>query len=234
MKLRDVFKKVDDANAAKEKILGEIAALEHELDDLNARAESTAAAGDEEEYIRLTDEASRISRRIYVKKKISDTPAGSELTESEVVKSWNEYAAECEKHFNKNYDKIVKIRQELHDVYEEMIEDQYKILQTRVRLYNLVQPPADTYVTIDMRFPFKRIPTPERKTSFQTLRPKISCYGTDFTEFVTPMLYADEVIDQKTAERWAAIINGLTDVPPSKTYRAKGDGHVDPLGLFRN
>lgn len=236
MKLKDIFKKIEDSNAAKEKARGEIAVLERELDDLNARAESVAATGNEDEYIRLTDEASRITRRIYVKKKISEVPAEKEIKESEVVDAWNEYAAEYEKTYDKNFEKFVKARQQLRDVYETMMQDQNDALMTREKLYNMVRPPANTATTIDIRFPFKRLPILPTKIvgTFESVSPIIRCYGMNFRELITPMLFAADLIDKETAERWISIINGVTAVLPEKKYRPEIDQHVDKFGLFIN
>ena len=236
MKLREILKKIDDANANKEKLREEIATLEHELDDLNARAESAAAAGDEELYLNLTDEASRISRRIYVKKKVIDIPPEKEITEEEVTAAWREYAAEFDKNYNKKYEKFKKVRQELCDIYADMIEDQCCILQTRERIYNLIKPPVNTYTNPDMRFPFEHIPVVQKKMigSREVMAPNINIYNIGFLELITPMLYADDVIDRGTAERWAAIISGSANVLPEKKIRPDVEPHIDKFGLFIN
>lgn len=236
MTLNDIFIRNQELTAAKEKAMKEISVLEHELADLNARAESAAAAGDEDLYLDLTDAASRISRRIYVKKKVLEAPLENGITENDVSAAWKSYAAEYDKAYNRNYEKLKKAKQDLYAVYRDMIESQLVLLQTRAKVYDLIKPPASTYTTPDMRFPFKHLPVLPKKvlSGHEVAAPNISCYGISFQDLITPMLYADDVIDRGTAERWAAIINGSTDVLPEKGYKPKLDRHIDPLGLFIN
>lgn len=129
MKLDDIFKKRLELAAAKEKARLDIAELERQLEAANTEAEAAALSGNEDEYIRLTDKASEISRRIYVKRKIID--AKEILDPRDVEAAWKDYADAYNKKFQTKYKAFEKQRQKLCKMYEEMINDQYELLQIR-------------------------------------------------------------------------------------------------------
>lgn len=136
MKLEMILKKKLEIDANKEKLSREVAELERQLESINAEAEAAAADGLEDKYIELTDEASRINRRIYVKNK-SVTAPGS-LPEAEVFAAWKEYAAAYEKNFKSKYAEYVKAAKKLYDMYCQLITEQNEALKMRRKCGALV------------------------------------------------------------------------------------------------
>ncbi len=129
MILDTLFKKKSEADASKAKAKNDIMFLEKRRDEIIAKAEKVANAGDEDEYIRLTDEATQLDRRIYVKGKIANIE--TTIPEEEVLRAWNEYAAAYEKTFQADYADYVKAAKKLFEQYTKMIKNQNEALKVR-------------------------------------------------------------------------------------------------------
>lgn len=130
MILDSLFKKKHEVDVARTQAKNDVLFLEQRLDVINAKAEEAASAGDEDEYIRLTDEASKISRRIYVKRKTSETTT-VDVTKEEVLKAWGEYADTYNKNHKKKviaYERAIK---DLFALYTDLIHDQNAALEAR-------------------------------------------------------------------------------------------------------
>lgn len=129
MMLESLFKKKSEADACKAKAKNDIMFLEKRRDEIIAKAEKVANAGDEEEYIRLTDEATQLDRRIYVKGKIANIE--TTIPEEEVLRAWDEYTAAYEKTFQADYADYVKAAKKLFEQYTKMIKNQNEALKVR-------------------------------------------------------------------------------------------------------
>lgn len=236
MTLDQIFKKKQEADAAKEKSRVDIVGLERQLDTINAQAEAAAAAGLEDEYIQLTDKASEISRRIYVKQKVVNSPPlGKEISESEVATVWKEHAAKYKKTYDQKYEKFEQLRKKLCAVYADLIEDQRQILLDRKKLAESFPLPANVATPVESRFPFKHLPLAEKKAinGIESGRPDINCYGLTFRDFLLLLFYGCDDIDRDTVQAWSSIVECNNQIIPEKQYRPKTDPGPVTLGLYR-
>lgn len=234
MTLEALLKKIDEINAVKAQTQNDVIFLEKRKAEILANAEKAADAGDEEEYIRLTDEASKIDRRIYVKQKIINAPLEKEIPEDEVTAAWSDHASKYEKIYNQKYAKFEQQRKKLCEMYADLIEDQRQILIDRKKLHESFKPPANIMISVDDRFPFKHLPVAKKRSinGVEAAAPHFNCYGITFDDFSTPMFYGYDDIDRDTARAWFSIINGSNSIVPEKQYRPKVD-HFPYFGLYK-
>ncbi len=128
-----IMKRLQDFESAKIQANNDIIFLEERLKNISAKAESAAEAGKDDDYIALTNQASEIERRIYVKHKIIERTSLPDLTKEEVLNAWNEYAAAYGKKHAKKYEAYQKAVRELFEKYKDLVNDQNEALRARVK-----------------------------------------------------------------------------------------------------
>ena len=235
MTLEALLKKVAEINAVKAQTQNDVIFLEKRKAEILANAEKVADAGDEEEYIRLTDEASKIDRRIYVKQKLINAPLEKEISDGEVAAAWSDHASDYAKTHKQKYAKFEQQRKKLCEMYAELIEDQRQMLLERKKLHEAFALPANVATTIDDRFPFTRLPLAEAKAinGIAGPMPRLHCYGLTFRDFLLLAFYGFNDIDRETVQAWISVIEGNNEIIPEKQYRPKFDSGPITLGLYR-
>lgn len=235
MTLEALLKKVADLNAVKAQTQNDIIFLEKRKAEILTNAEKAADTGDEEEYIRLTDEASKIDRRIYVKQKLVKAPLEKEISADEVAAVWSDHASKYDKAYDQKYAKFKQQRKKLCEMYADLIEDQRQIMLERKKLHESFALPSNVLISIDDRFPFKHLPLAEGKAvnGIASPMPRINCYGLTFRDFLLLMFYGCDDIDRETVQAWISVVDGDNHILPEKQYRPKIDSAPVTLGFYR-
>lgn len=203
MTLDSIFKKKAESDAAKAQAKNDIVFMEKRKAEILANAEKAADAGDEEEYIRLTDEASQLERRIYVKRKIAD--AARAVDPEEVEAAWSEHVAKYNKAFRAKYANFERERKRLCKMYEDMINDQYDLLQIRKRAGELIGVANLAGESTQHILSFDRLPE-TKEHSFKGIgSPAPQVYHC--RNLAIPFFFDSDDIDPDTFEKWRDVFN---------------------------
>ena len=95
-KIDKIREKYAKAQAGKEALQAEIAALDKKCADLEAEAKEIAITGDTAGYMKKKAEADKANAELYVKKAQLDV-ANTPITEAEVKEAWQEYIKGADK-----------------------------------------------------------------------------------------------------------------------------------------
>lgn len=156
--IKDLLQKSTEAAKEKDRLEHEQKEALRRSADLKEKAEAAAAAGNDDEYIRLIGESDRQKAVAHVRemraKKLSNP-----VSKEECVDAWKSFCGDYEKALNTKLAVVDKARAAYIAAYNEAVKLQEQACETRERLGAFIGLKPDLLGQFDSIFPLVGIPT---------------------------------------------------------------------------